>query len=39
MAQALGLADVDHLPFGVLVQIHTWRGWDGADFLLQIHGE
>ena len=37
VAQALGLANVNHLTLGVLVEVHAWRGRDGADFLLKIH--
>ncbi len=37
MAQAFGLADVDDLAFGVLVEVHAGGGRDGADFLLEIH--
>ena len=37
-AQALGLADVDHPPAGVLVQVHAGRaGAACADFFAEIH--
>jgi hypothetical protein len=36
-AQILRLADVDHLAFGVLVEVAAWQGGDSADFLKQIH--
>ena len=38
-AQAVGLAHVDDLPVGVLVEIHAGRGWQGSNFLVKIHGE
>ncbi len=37
-AQVLGLADVDHLALGVLVEIAAGEGREGADFREQIHG-
>ena len=35
--QALCLADVDHLPLGVLVHVHARADGQCANFLLQIH--
>jgi hypothetical protein len=37
VSQALGFANIDHLTFGVLVEVHAWRSWNGTDFLLKIH--
>ena len=37
-AQVFGLADVDDLALGVLVEIHAGLGGEGADFLVEIHG-
>ena len=36
-AQVLGLADVDDLALGVLVEVHAGLGGEGADFLVEIH--
>ena len=36
-AQVVGLADVDDLALGVLVEIHAGLGGQGADFLVEIH--
>ncbi len=36
-AQALGLADVDDLSFGVLVEVHAGLRRQGSDFLVEIH--
>ena len=36
-AQVLGLADIDDLALGVLVEIHAWRGRQSANFLMQVH--
>ena len=35
--QAFGLADVNHVSLGVLVEVHAGRGGNRADFLLKIH--
>ena len=37
-AQIVGLADIDYLALGVLVEIHAGLGWQGADFLVEVHG-
>jgi hypothetical protein len=37
-AQVLGLADVDDLALGVLVEVAAGEGGDGADFGLEVHG-
>ncbi len=36
-AEVLGLADVDDLAFGVLVEVAAGEGGDGADFCVEIH--
>ena len=36
--QALGLAHIDDLAFGVLVHVHAGLGGKGSDFLDQVHG-
>ncbi len=36
-AQVLGLADVDDLALGVLVEVAARRGGEGPDFLVKIH--
>ena len=36
-AQVLGLADIDDLAFGVLVEIHAGGGGQAADFCGKIH--
>ena len=36
-AQVLGLADVDDLAFGILVEIAAGRGGERADFFEEIH--
>ena len=38
-AQVVGLADVDDLALGVLVEVHAGLGGQGADFLVEVHGE
>ena len=38
-AEVLGLADVDHLAFGVLVEVATGGGGKRADFLVKVHSE
>ena len=35
--QALGLADVDHLSLGVLVEVHAGLSGQSTNFFLQIH--
>ena len=37
-AQVLGLADIDDLALGVLVEITAGAGGQGSDFLQEIHG-
>jgi hypothetical protein len=37
-AQVVGLAHVDDLALGVLVEIHAGLRGQGADFLVEIHG-
>ena len=37
--QVLRLANVDHFPFGVLVEVAARAGGQSADFLVQIHAE
>ena len=36
-AQVVGLADVDDLALGVLVEIHAGRGRQGSNFLVKVH--
>ncbi len=38
-AQVLGLPHINDLALGVLVEVHTGIGRDGADFLEKIHGK
>ncbi len=35
--QILGLADINHLAFGVLVEVHAGRGRKGPNFSEQVH--
>jgi len=37
-AQVLGLAHVDDLALGVLVEVNAGLGGEGADFLVEVHG-
>jgi hypothetical protein len=37
VAETLRLAHIDHVSFGVLIEVHAGRGGDGANFLLEIH--
>ena len=37
-AQVFGLADVDDLAVGVLVEVDPGLGGKGADFLVEVHG-
>ena len=38
-AQILGLAYIDHLALGILVEIHSGVGRQRANFFVQVHGQ